>query len=136
MAKSPYDVLGVRYGASQDEIKKAYRELVKKYHPDRYKDHPLETLAKEKMQEVNEAYNTLLQAARQPNGTQPQADQSQEQWRQRHWQDHQRQQWQQGRPYYEQRSGGAGTDICNALSCLCCADACCGCLGGDLCGCC
>ncbi len=135
MAKSPYDVLGVRQGASQDEIKKAYRALVKKYHPDRYNDHPLESLAKEKMQEVNEAYDALTQAGKQQHHTR-QDDQSQEQWRQRQWQDHQRQQWQQGRPYYEQRGSGAGTDICNALSCLCCADACCGCLGGDLCGCC
>jgi curved DNA-binding protein CbpA len=45
MSKNPYDVLGVRQGASQDEIKKAYRKLVKQYHPDNYRDHPLESLA-------------------------------------------------------------------------------------------
>ncbi|MBP7402748.1 MAG: DnaJ domain-containing protein, partial [Clostridia bacterium] len=58
-SKNPYEVLGVRIGATQEQIKKAYRELVKKYHPDKYKDHPLEDLAKEKMQEINEAYETL-----------------------------------------------------------------------------
>ena len=57
--KDPYEVLGVRRGASEDEIKKAYRDLVKQYHPDRYKGNPLENLAEEKMQEINEAYSTL-----------------------------------------------------------------------------
>jgi molecular chaperone DnaJ len=57
--KDPYEVLGVSRTASDEEIKQAYRELVKKYHPDRYKGHPLEDLAKEKMQEINEAYAVL-----------------------------------------------------------------------------
>lgn len=57
--KNPYEVLGIREGASQDEIKQAYRELVKKYHPDRYSDNPLKDLAEEKLREVNEAYDYL-----------------------------------------------------------------------------
>ena len=57
--KDPYEVLGVKRGASQEEIRQAYRELVKKYHPDKYQGNPLADLAKEKLQEVNEAYDML-----------------------------------------------------------------------------
>ena len=55
----PYEVLGVRKDASMDEIKTAYKELVKKYHPDKYQNNPLSDLAEEKLQEVNEAYETI-----------------------------------------------------------------------------
>jgi molecular chaperone DnaJ len=61
--KNPYEVLGIREGASEDEIKKAYRELVKKYHPDQYQDNPLAKLAEEKLREVNEAYDYLMKNA-------------------------------------------------------------------------
>ncbi|MHC1724051.1 MAG: J domain-containing protein [Aminipila sp.] len=57
---NPYEVLGVRQNASEDEIKSAYRELVKKYHPDKYQNNPLSDLAQEKLQEVNEAYDYLM----------------------------------------------------------------------------
>lgn len=57
--KDPYEVLGVPHGASEDEIKKAYRELARKYHPDNYANNPLADLAQEKMKEINEAYETL-----------------------------------------------------------------------------
>ncbi|MDF2592128.1 MAG: molecular chaperone DnaJ [Clostridia bacterium] len=57
--KNPYEVLGVREGSSIDEIKKAYKELVRKYHPDQYQNHPLSDLAEEKLKEINEAYDTL-----------------------------------------------------------------------------
>jgi len=60
MAKNPYEVLGLKPGATEDEIKAAYRELVKKYHPDRHQDNPLGDLAEEKMREINEAYDTLI----------------------------------------------------------------------------
>lgn len=56
---NPYDVLGVKPGASQEEIKSAYRKLVKQYHPDQYGDNPLKDLAQEKLAEINKAYDML-----------------------------------------------------------------------------
>jgi molecular chaperone DnaJ len=56
-----YDVMGVPRTASQDDIKKAYRELVKKYHPDLHKD---DTSAPKHMSEVNEAYDALSDPAK------------------------------------------------------------------------
>ena len=59
--RDPYDVLGIRRGASKDEIRAAYRELVKRYHPDKFQSNPdMLKLAEEKMKEVNEAYNYLI----------------------------------------------------------------------------
>ena len=55
----PYKILGVTSNASDEEIKKAYRELARKYHPDNYHDNPLSDLAQEKMKEINEAYNDI-----------------------------------------------------------------------------
>lgn len=55
----PYKVLGVSPTASDDEIKKAYRELARKYHPDKYRDSDLADLANEKMKEVNAAYEEI-----------------------------------------------------------------------------
>ena len=57
--KDPYSVLGVSPDASDDEIKKAYRELARKYHPDNYHNNPLADLAQEKMKEINEAYDSI-----------------------------------------------------------------------------
>lgn len=51
-----YEVLGVSKGASEDEIKKAYRKTAKKYHPDL---HPDDKAAEEKFKECNEAYEVL-----------------------------------------------------------------------------
>lgn len=62
----PYQVLGVSPNASDDEIKTAYREMARKYHPDNYSNNPLADLASEKMKEINEAYDTIL--AQRKNG--------------------------------------------------------------------
>ncbi|MDF2841202.1 MAG: molecular chaperone DnaJ [Clostridia bacterium] len=58
--RNPYEVLGVREGSSIEEVKKAYKELVRKYHPDQYQNHPLSDLAEEKLKEINSAYDTLM----------------------------------------------------------------------------
>lgn len=55
----PYKVLGVTRDAPDDEIKKAYRNLARKYHPDNYADSDLADLAGEKMKEINEAYDQI-----------------------------------------------------------------------------
>ena len=56
---NPYSVLGVSPTASDEEIKKAYRALAKKYHPDNYQNSPLADLASEKMKEINAAYDEI-----------------------------------------------------------------------------
>ena len=55
----PYKVLGVDRNATDDEVKKAYRNLARKYHPDKYRDSDLADLANEKMKEVNAAYEQI-----------------------------------------------------------------------------
>ena len=57
--RDPYTVLGVSPNASDQEVKRAYRELARKYHPDNYVDNPLADLAEEKMKEINEAYEQI-----------------------------------------------------------------------------
>lgn len=56
MSFNPYTVLGIERGADEDAIKKAYRDLVRKWHPDLNKDPDAES----KMKEINEAYAKLM----------------------------------------------------------------------------
>ena len=56
MIKNPYEVLGVKEGATMDDIKRAYRKKARENHPDL---HPEDPRANEKMQQINEAYEML-----------------------------------------------------------------------------
>lgn len=62
--KNYYDILGVNKNASDDEIKKAYRSLAKKYHPDL---NPGNAEASEKLKEVNQAYSVLSDKTKKQN---------------------------------------------------------------------
>lgn len=55
----PYQILGVPETATDAEVKKAYLNLARKYHPDNYHDNPLADLAQEKMKEINAAYEEI-----------------------------------------------------------------------------
>ena len=57
--ENPYKVLGVSENATDEEVKKAYRDLVRKYHPDKYVDNPLADVAAEKMKDINAAYDQI-----------------------------------------------------------------------------
>ena len=58
--RDPYEILGVSRHASQDEIKKAYRSLSRKYHPDANIDNPNRDEAEEKFKEVQQAYQQIM----------------------------------------------------------------------------
>ncbi len=55
----PYQILNIPPTATDEEVKRAYRNLARKYHPDNYHDNPLADLAQEKMKEINEAYDQI-----------------------------------------------------------------------------
>ena len=57
---NPYQVLGISPGASDDEIKKAYRALSRKYHPDANINNPNKAQAEEKFKEVQQAYDQIM----------------------------------------------------------------------------
>jgi len=64
MAKPYYDVLGVKEGCTKEEIKKAYKKLAKKYHPDLNKDNPE---AEKKFKEISQAYSVLSDDTKRAN---------------------------------------------------------------------
>lgn len=63
----PYKILGVSPAATDEQVKAAYRELAKKYHPDNYAGSPIADLASEKMKEINEAYDQVMSLRKNKN---------------------------------------------------------------------
>lgn len=64
---NPYEILGVSENATDEEVKSAYKNLARKYHPDNYNDSPLEDVAHKKMQEINDAYDKICDMRRNPD---------------------------------------------------------------------
>ena len=64
----PYQVLGVARGASDEEIKKAYRSLSRKYHPDANVNNPNKAAAEEKFKQVQQAYDQIMKEKQQGTG--------------------------------------------------------------------
>lgn len=65
----PYKVLGVTPQTSDDDVKRAYRELARKYHPDNYVNNPLADLAETRMKEINEAYDMIMNERKNPGSS-------------------------------------------------------------------
>ncbi len=66
--RNPYDVLGITPGATDEEIKKAYRNLSRKYHPDSNVNSAHPEIAEEKFKEVQQAYNQIMKEKQQGYG--------------------------------------------------------------------
>lgn len=143
----PYQVLGITPGASDDEVKRAYRELSRKYHPDTYVDNPLSDLAEEKFKEVQEAYQQIMDM-RSGKGGYQQGYQNgqgsgygqgyQQQGGYQNGQQYNRQQYQYYGTNYGRNPYGGNGDSCGTGNLCCdlwCADTLCECMGGDLCTC-
>ncbi len=69
--KDPYEVLGLSHGASTEEVKKAYRTLSRKYHPDANINNPNKAQAEEKFKEVQQAYKAIMDGDTNSYGSSP-----------------------------------------------------------------
>ena len=56
----PYQILGISRNATEEEIKKAYRNLSRKYHPDANVNNPNKEQAEEKFKQVQQAYDQIM----------------------------------------------------------------------------
>ena len=140
----PYQVLGIAPSASDDEVKRAYRELSRKYHPDTYVDNPLSDLAEEKFKEIQEAYQQIMDMRSGKGGYQQgyQNGQNggygqgyQQQGSYQGGQQYNRQQYQYYGTNYGRNPYGDSCGTGNICCDLWCADTLCECMGGDLCAC-
>ncbi len=146
----PYQILGISRNATDEEIKKAYRDMSRKYHPDAYVNNPLSNLAEEKFKEVQAAYTQIMDERQHgggngnsgwANGGQQggysQGNNNNGEYQNAN-QQYNRQQYQNygsnyGRNPYGNRGSECGTG--NFCCDLWCADTLCECMGGDLCLC-
>ncbi len=155
--KDAYEVLGVSRNATDDEIKKAYRELSRKYHPDAYVNNPLADLAEDKFKEVQEAYTQIMNsranggsqggwsqggqnsgsAGWNPGGYQNGGYQNGSYRNPNPQQQYNRQQYQNYGSGYGRNPYNSGSDCGTGNICcdIWCADTLCECMGGDLCPC-
>lgn len=60
----PYQILGIDKQATDEQVKEAYLNMQKKYHPDNYADSPLKDFAAEKLQEVTDAFDSIMNERR------------------------------------------------------------------------
>ncbi len=160
--KDAYEVLGINHTASDEEVKQAYREILRRYHPDNFAgtNNPLAPLAEEKFKEAQEAYNEIQKVrsmgyygplneggnTNADRGSYNQGTYGQGAYGQNGanggWQQQQQTPYQQGYQNYSNMYGRPanynGADSCGTGNLCCdlwCADTMCECLGGDLCRC-
>ncbi|MEE3392531.1 MAG: J domain-containing protein [Lachnospiraceae bacterium] len=161
--KDPYEELGINHNASDDEVKRAYRELSRKYHPDSNVNNPLAELAEEKYKNVQEAYRVIMDE-RKKGYSNSREYSGKEYGNDGYYNNNNNNQYNQpygnqygGNPYagqndfYGRRNQNpynnynacgsrynTGSDANDAMNCCCdlwCADTCCEMMGGDLCSC-
>ncbi|MCR4716139.1 MAG: DnaJ domain-containing protein [Lachnospiraceae bacterium] len=152
--KDPYETLNISSTATDEEVKRAYREMSKKYHPDSYVNNPLADLAEDKFKEIQEAYKEIMDSranggssnddrysyndgftgnntgsynANQGYNGNPFGGFNQNQYNQN--------QYRQYGNFYGRDPYRRGDDACDLCCKLWCADTMCECMGGDLCTC-
>lgn len=113
--RNPYEVLGIREGTSVEGIKRAYKELVRKYHPDQYQNNPLSDLAEEKLKEINEAYDSLMKKAESEEGNYSYRQQEEPRYRNNQ-ENGERDLYDQARIYVNMGNVAAAEEILNGIS--------------------